>query len=701
MSAQDFHKQRNLHLCSCNGTMKLDAAVLERALELAGPLPIHTQLCQKELAAFADGAAGDVLVCCTQEAKLFGDIADDAARVQSIRFVNVRENAGWSRDAADALPKIAALIAAAALPDPQPVPRVSFTSGGQLLIVGPATTALSWAERLHSHLAVTVLITGKANGAELPQEREYPVYSGSVDSLRGWLGAFEVQWSQDNPIDLDVCTRCNACIKVCPENAIDWSYQIDLDRCRDHRQCVIACGAIGAVDFDRAAKGRSEHFDLVLDLDDAPHFAMHQPPQGYWRPGASAKAQADALADIIAAVGEFEKPKFFDYKASICAHSRSQQPGCNQCIDICSTAAIRADGDHIRVEPHLCMGCGACTTVCPSGALAYSVPTVGELGTRVRTLFATYRAAGGRDACILFHDAAGTALINTMGRRGPGLPARVIPVTLQHMAATGIDVWLAALASGASNVVVLSTGAEAPQYLEALEREMGYAGSIAQALGFQGTHFKLLRAADAASLEKLVWSLEPALGVRVPSAFHWTNDKRTTAFLAIEHLLAHAPVPATEIPLARGAPFGTIAVNRDTCTMCLACVGACPEGAIIDNAETPQLRFIESKCVQCGICASTCPEDAITLASRLLLTPAAKQPRVLNEAAIFKCIRCDKPLGTEKLIGNMLSRLAGHSMFAEPGALERLKMCADCRVIDMMKSNLQPAGAPGAGQPPH
>ena len=47
--------------------------------------------------------------------------------------------------------------------------------------------------------------------------------------------------------------------------------------------------------------------------------------------------------------------------------------------------------------------------------------------------------------------------------------------------------------------------------------------------------------------------------------------------------------------------------------MCLACVGSCPEGAILDNVERPQLRFIESKCVQCGICVKTCPETAISL----------------------------------------------------------------------------------------
>jgi hypothetical protein len=38
------------------------------------------------------------------------------------------------------------------------------------------------------------------------------------------------------------------------------------------------------------------------------------------------------------------------------------------------------------------------------------------------------------------------------------------------------------------------------------------------------------------------------------------------------------------------------------------------------------------------------------------------------------------------MIANMLAKLGGHSMFAAPGALDRLKMCADCRVIDMMKN---------------
>ena len=174
--------------------------------------------------------------------------------------------------------------------------------------------------------------------------------------------------------------------------------------------------------------------------------------------------------------------------------------------------------------------------------------------------------------------------------------------------------------------------------------------------------------------------------VRAAATFAFTADKRTTAALAIDHLAQHAPVPQREIALPAGAPFGTIAVNRDTCTMCLACVGSCPEGAILDKQDAPQLSFIESKCVQCGLCAATCPENAITLTPRLSLVPEARQARVINEAVIASCTSCGKPLGTEKMISGMLAKLAGHSMFAGPGALDRLRMCADCRVVDLMKN---------------
>ena len=119
--------------------------------------------------------------------------------------------------------------------------------------------------------------------------------------------------------------------------------------------------------------------------------------------------------------------------------------------------------------------------------------------------------------------------------------------------------------------------------------------------------------------------------------------------------------------------------------MCLSCVGACPESALADNPDQPQLRFVEKNCVQCGLCATTCPEDAITLAPRLWLADrgkARKTMRVLHQMEPFRCVRCGKPFGTLRAIEAMAVKLAGHAAF-QGRAAERLKMCGDCRVIDL------------------
>jgi ferredoxin len=116
----------------------------------------------------------------------------------------------------------------------------------------------------------------------------------------------------------------------------------------------------------------------------------------------------------------------------------------------------------------------------------------------------------------------------------------------------------------------------------------------------------------------------------------------------------------------------------------MSCVGSCPEAALNDNPNLPQLRFIEKNCVQCGLCEKTCPENAITLTPRLLLTDQAKQAVVLNEAQPYHCIRCGKPFGTLQMIENMVGKLSAHGAFA--GNIERLKMCTDCRVVDMMEN---------------
>ena len=525
------------------------------------------------------------------------------------------------QDERDLVARRAALDALAGLPEPDPLHTVGYKSAGRTLVIGARADALPWAERLAAALPVTVLLLDDDGGDTAP--RLFPVFAARALVVTGWLGAFDATWQAPG---------------TAPEH------------------------------------GR---FDLVLDLGAAPQIATHQRPHGYYTPGPDAAARAAAADALAEMVGDFEKPKYFAYKERLCAHGRNRKTGCTACIDVCSAGAIAGAGDLVAVNPYLCAGCGACTTVCPTGALGYAYPSAAHTGMRIKTLLNAYLQAGGRDPVLLVHGAEGAALLDAVE-----VPGRVLALGVHHTASTGIDIWLAALAWGAAGVTVLTTDAEAPQYAAALDEQMTIAQTIMTGLGYAGPHVQLLRVTSA---DELALALPQAPRGAVPArraGFNVAADKRNTLDYALEHLLREAPQQVDEIALPAHSPFGLLAVDAAKCSLCMACVGACPASALQDGQNAPQLRFIEKNCVQCGLCADTCPEDAIRLVPRLSFRETRKQPVVLNETQPFHCIRCGKPFGTLRMVESMLARLAGHPAFA--GHLDRMRMCGDCRVIDMM-----------------
>jgi ferredoxin len=630
---------RKLILCDCAGSQPLSPDVISKATGVQCS-KVHSALCTREAGrAVTAMQGGDVVIACQQERARFEEMAADAG-LPAPGFVDLRDRAGWAEDAGEAAPKMAALVAEALLPGEAPH-ALDVSSDGLCLIVGPGAVALPAAEQLAEALAVTVLLT---DAHDLPMDRRFDVIRGTLKRVEGALGGFEV--------------------------TIDALQELEP-------------GGRGAFTLSAPRDGGVSSCDILIDLaGERPFVPAPQKREGYLRadPGDPPRVAA-ALIEAVQLVGTFEKPLYVGLDPLLCAHSRAGQTGCHKCLDICPTSAISPDGDHVVIDPMVCAGCGECSAVCPSGAITYEAPPLASLLRRIETLARIYRKAGGEAPRLLVTDANyGAEMVALAARFGRGLPADVIPLELDTISGFGHAEMLAALGCGFASVdILLAPTTER----DALKSET----ALAEAIAGEG-RIRLLDLGDPDALSDTLY--EHSAPAPVASPVLPLGNRRQVA-----RLVAQAFNPEADAPLAlpENAPYGAVLVNRDACSLCLACVSLCPSGALVDNPDMPQLNFQEDACLQCGICSTVCPENAITLEPRFDLSDAALSQRVLHEEEPFACIECGALFGVKSTVEKITEKLGGkHSMFGSADAVKLIQMCDDCRVKAQFKADDNPFG---------
>jgi ferredoxin len=436
----------------------------------------------------------------------------------------------------------------------------------------------------------------------------------------------------------------------------------------------------------------------MLDISGgAPLFTVPDLRDGYLRadPGDPA-AVLKAVLKARDLVGSFDKPRYVTFTADLCAHSRSRIVGCTRCLDLCPAGAIAPAGDHVAIDAHVCAGCGQCAAACPTGAAEYALPPADTLLRRLRMLLTTYREAGGRHPVVLIHDDEhGTSLIDALARFGDGLPANVLPLAVNEVTQVGLEAVAAGFAYGAVAMRFLLR--TRPRHdVAGLTKTLALAEPILLGLGFGAGRAATIETDDPDALGAALRAIAVQDGAPRPASFLAVGAKRDVMRLALRELQRAAPAPVDVVALPQGAPFGAVEVNAAGCTLCLACVSACPTGALLDDPERPMLRFAEDACVQCGLCKATCPEKVITLTPQLDFRAATASARVLKEEEPFHCIRCGKPFGVKSTIERVTAKLEGkHWMFQNSAQrLDVIKMCEDCRVVAITEQQFDPYGAP-------
>lgn len=517
-----------------------------------------------------------------------------------------------------------AAVAAVSAMSVQPTSLVKYESRGVVAIIG-GDAAVQDAAMKHAELKPHLIQEGKVTTNGVPSTR---IRQRKI-SIEGYLGNFTISLTGVSPN---------------PEERLDDSESI------------------------RA--------DLVIDLSDVPLLNMPLKPPGYIASSTSAGKLQAAFDELSALTGSFEKPKYFDYDPSICAHGRSGITSCTRCIDACPADAISGLAEMIEVDSHLCQGGGACATVCPSGAIRYVYPAADDTLALLRRLLKVYREQGGDEPVVVFH-AAETAIQESTA-------ANLLPVTVEEPASVGIEVWLSALAYGARGVLLLDDGNIPYQVCNEIDQQLTTANEILTGMGYpSGVVQRVNRNLPVQTMMPMI----------TPAKYAGAGGKRQTVFMAIDALYEQAFATMDKslpqmVELSAGAPFGAAGIDEKKCTLCMSCVSACPGKALQSGQDVPQVRFIESNCLQCGLCTSTCPEDAIWITPRLLFDREARnRTATLYEEEPFCCVSCGKPFASKSVISNMLAKLEGHWMFTDERSKQRLKMCDDCRVVDVIQDD--------------
>ena len=312
----------------------------------------------------------------------------------------------------------------------------------------------------------------------------------------------------------------------------------------------------------------------------------------------------------------------------------------------CPVDAVSVMANHVSIDASACIGCGACSSACPTEALVPVEPTDADV------LEAALGSIGKNDGCAVIACARIASKHQADPARFAEVPclSRVDEMLVVDLVAQGATSVLLVDGNCATckNQICLDAAFIAIEQAHGLLNSHGGDVEIASVTGFpedmrednttgmygssrRGFFSGAFGAAKETARAAAKKTIENELGYKIDERsiaerLRVGPDGKMPQLQARRHEAALNALDVIGQPDAgtvKSRLFGSLNINTAKCNICGMCVTFCPTRALLrDPAEKPsdRIRYFEfsaADCVQCGLCKDVCWKCAITLSDEV------------------------------------------------------------------------------------
>ncbi|MBU4177445.1 MAG: 4Fe-4S binding protein [Proteobacteria bacterium] len=307
-----------------------------------------------------------------------------------------------------------------------------------------------------------------------------------------------------------------------------------------------------------------------------------------------------------------------------CLRTRFQGSSCDRCVRECPVEAIRFEPGKILIDPKRCVGCLACTAVCPAEAL---------VGCDSRLIAAPAKAAAGKAVFLCCEKGIRTGEEIILPCLGALSEEHLVAFAVR--AREGVCLCLARCGDCRGSFVpeVLS------RRLQALASKLGPEGLLS-AIKLITREEETEQAASVSrrSFFRAFWDLSIHAATETITTLQSEPDPKEkhahkhqpARLILLRQALADSGEEAASLTLSQF--FFTLTVNTE-CNFCGGCAGMCPTGALKNTreGELKRLQFDWARCSGCGLCLEFCRKKALTLVAGRSLESLELESEVLLE----------------------------------------------------------------------